>query len=175
MSSVYEIITEQVIKQLESGVAPWSRPWQTSAPKNLITQREYSGFNVIMLASQGYASPYWMTFNQCNKLGGRIRQGEHSSLVTFWQLGKYSRKNRETGEDETRRSMLLRYYRVFNLTQTEGIAEKLGLSTTPRHPSIETCESIVSEMPNPPKRESSDRAWYRPSSDTVGMPAKDSF
>ena len=26
-------------------------------------------------------------------------------------------------------------------------------------------------MPNPPRREQSDRAWYRPSSDTVGMPS----
>jgi DNA invertase Pin-like site-specific DNA recombinase len=28
-ASVYEIVTEQVIKQLESGVAPWRKPWRT--------------------------------------------------------------------------------------------------------------------------------------------------
>ena len=27
MSSVYEIITEKIIKQLESGVTPWRKPW----------------------------------------------------------------------------------------------------------------------------------------------------
>ena len=113
-SSVYQIVTEQIIKQLESGVAPWSKPWTTSAPKNLITQREYSGFNVIMLASQGYASPYWLTFNQCSKLGGRIKRGERSSLVTFWQFGEYTKHDAETGEDERCKSALLRYYRVFN-------------------------------------------------------------
>jgi antirestriction protein ArdC len=58
-------------------------------------QREYSGFDVIMLASEGHASPYWLTFNQCNKLGGRVKRDEHSSLVTFWQLGRYSRKINE--------------------------------------------------------------------------------
>ena len=174
-SSVYQIVTEQIIKQLESGVAPWSKPWTTSAPKNLITQREYSGFNVIMLASQGYGSPYWLTFNQAGKLGGRIKQGERSSLVTVWQFGEYTKHDAETGENERRKSALLRYYRVFNLTQTEGIADKLGLSNTPRLPSIETCERIVAEMPNPPRREQSDHAWYRPSCDTVGMPHKDAF
>jgi antirestriction protein ArdC len=70
---------------------------------------------------------------------------------------------------------LLRYYRVFNLNQTKGIADKLGLTDTERIPRIDECERIVAAMPNPPKREQSDRAWYRPSTDSVGMPAKDSF
>lgn len=30
-------------------------------------------------------------------------------------------------------------------------------------------------MPNPPKREQSDRAWYRPSTDTVGIPSRSAF
>jgi antirestriction protein ArdC len=174
-SSVYQIVTEQIIKQLESGVAPWRKPWTTETPRNLVTQREYSGFNVIALASQGYASPFWLTFNQTERLGGRIRRGEYSTLVTFWQFREYTRHDAETGEDETRDSVLLRYYRVFNLDQTEGIADKLKLAARPRIPSIGDCERIVAGMPNPPGREQSDHAWYRPSCDTVGMPARDSF
>jgi len=27
-SSVYEIVTSQIIKQLEAGVAPWRKPWR---------------------------------------------------------------------------------------------------------------------------------------------------
>jgi len=30
-------------------------------------------------------------------------------------------------------------------------------------------------MPNTPRREQSDRAWYRPSTDSVGMPSRDLF
>ncbi len=30
-------------------------------------------------------------------------------------------------------------------------------------------------MPNAPRREQSDRAWYRPSTDSVGMPSRDLF
>ena len=29
-SSVYSIVTEQILKQLESGVAPWHKPWTTN-------------------------------------------------------------------------------------------------------------------------------------------------
>jgi antirestriction protein ArdC len=68
-ASVYEIVTEQVIKQLESGVAPWRKPWRTEMPCNLLSQKPYRGLNVFLLASQGYASRYWLTFNQANKLG----------------------------------------------------------------------------------------------------------
>jgi antirestriction protein ArdC len=171
-ASVYEIVTQQVIKQLESGVAPWRKPWRSEMPCNLLSQRPYRGLNVFLLASQGYESRYWLTFNQANKLGGRIRKGEHSSLVTFWHIGE----EKTDAEGKKTRPFLLRYYRVFNLTQTDGIAEKLGLgNASHRVPSIEGCEAIVAGMPNAPKMEQSNAAWYRPSSDTVGMPARGLF
>ena len=69
--------------------------------------------------------------------------------------------------------VLLRYYSVFKLSQTEAIAEKLGLGDSkPRVGSIEDCEAIVSGMPNPPAREQNAAACYIPSKDVVGMPAR---
>jgi len=173
----YQIVTDAIIKQLQNGVVPWRKPWTTQFPKSLRSLREYRGLNVLMLASQGYASPYWLTFNQAKALGGYVKQGEHSTLVTFWKRSPYKRHNEETGEDETRQGFLLRYYRVFNLCQTEEIAEKLGLSVTgdSRVPSIEACEQIVANMPLPPKREQSNAAWYRPLTDTIGMPHRSTF
>jgi antirestriction protein ArdC len=97
-SSVYQIVTEKIIRQLESGVAPWRKPWTTGAPVNLVSKREYSGLNVILLASQGYGSPYWLTFNQAKALGGHVKQGEHSSLITFWKFDKKPRVNPETNK-----------------------------------------------------------------------------
>src|SRR5260370_17671631 len=86
--SVYDIVTEQVIRQLENGVVPWRKPWQTELPVNLISQKPYRGLNIFLLGSQGYGSRYWLTFNQAKKLGGHIRKGEHSSLVTFWHIAE---------------------------------------------------------------------------------------
>ena len=174
--SAYQIITEQVIKQLESGVAPWRKPWRTEMPMSLASLKPYRGVNVFLLATQGYTSRYWLTFNQCARLGGHVKQGQHSTLVTFWKNSPYKKHNAETGEDETRRGFLLRYFRVFNLEQTEGIADRLGLTgAPPRVPSIETCERIVSEMPSRPRFESSSAAWYRPLTDTIGIPHKEKF
>jgi antirestriction protein ArdC len=177
MPNVYEIVTEQVIKQLEAGVAPWRKPWRTEAPVNLVSGKPYRGLNVFMLATQGYESRYWITFNQAKKLGGHIKAGEKSTLVVFWHIGEERIiRNNQTGKDRKSKPILLRYYNVFNVCQTEGIAEKLGLGkAVPRVASIEQCEAIVSAMPNPPAREQSDCAWYRPSNDTVGMPARGLF
>jgi antirestriction protein ArdC len=176
MPNVYEIVTEQVIRQLEQGTAPWRKPWRAEMPCNLISGKEYRGINPFLLASQGYGSRYWLTFNQANKLGGHVRKGEKSSIVTFWKIGEFSKENKETGESEERKSILLRYFAVFNVEQTEGIADKLGLGNAgPRIPNIDGCEALVSGMPNAPKMQQSNAAWYRPSTDVVGMPSKSLF
>jgi antirestriction protein ArdC len=174
--SVYEIVTEQVIRQLEQGVAPWRKPWRTELPVNLISGKPYRGLNVFLLGSQGYGSRYWLTFNQTAKLGGNIRKGERASLVTFWHIGEERIARQTDGTKRKSKPFLLRFYRVFNVEQTEGIAGKLGLTgASPRVADLEQCEAIVSGMPNTPKREQSTRAWYRPSTDTVGMPSKSLF
>jgi antirestriction protein ArdC len=172
VSNSYQIVTDTIIAQLESGVVPWRKPWRTDVPMSLASLKPYRGLNVLMLATQGYASRYWLTFNQAARLGGYVKKGEKSTLVTFWKIGEYEKK--ETGEKKD--SFLLKYYRVFNLEQTDGIAEKLGLDKPDaRIPSIETCERIVSNMRQCPRFEDSNAAWYRPLTDTVGMPHKQKF
>jgi antirestriction protein ArdC len=176
MSSVYEIVTMKIIERLKSGVVPWRKPWRTESPCNLISQREYNGLNRILLASDGYSSKFWLTLNQANKLGGKIKRGEHSSIVTFWKKNTYHKTNRETGEDELRQGFLLRYFRVFNLDQTDGIREELGLTeSAERIPNIGVCGAIVGDMPARPPIVGSNHAWYSPSFDQVGIPARDKF
>ncbi len=48
--SVYQIVTEQVTRQLESGVAPWRKPWRTDVPLSLASLKPYRGLNVLLLA-----------------------------------------------------------------------------------------------------------------------------
>lgn len=177
-NSVYQIITDRIIAQLESGVAPWQKPWKTDAPVNLISQKEYRGLNVFLLAGQGYGSRYWLTYNQAQKLGGHVKQGEKSSLVVYWNIGEEKTVKSPDGTERKTKPVLLRYYSIFNLEQTEGIADKLGLTSSTRMVTSENlneCERIIRAMPNAPKREQSDAAWYRPSTDTVGMPAVSAF
>ena len=170
--NVYEIITDRIIKQLESGVAPWRKPWSAKLPVNLISQKPYRGLNVLTLASQGYPSRFWLTFNQANKIGGRIRKGEKSSPVIYWNIGEEREYTTRDGGTRLSKPFLLRYSNVFNLSQTEGIdLPASALQETRTNNPIEDCEQIVAGMPNKPAFEQSDKAWYAPSRDVVGMPS----
>jgi len=170
--NVYQIITDRIVKQLESGVAPWRKPWSAKLPVNLISQKPYRGLNVLTLASQGYPSRFWLTFNQATKLGGRIRKGEHASPVIYWNVGEEREYTTQDGEKRISKPFLLRYSNVFNLSQTEGInLPASALQETRTNNPIEDCERIVAGMPNRPTLEQSDKAWYAPSKDVVGMPS----
>jgi antirestriction protein ArdC len=172
MPTAYEIVTESIIKQLESGVAPWRKPWRTDTPANLVSKKEYRGINIFLLASLGYGSRYWITYHQAKTLGGSVRKGQHGSKVVFWKIDEYRKENKETGETENRKSILLRYYTVFNLEQCEGIKSPEPVQVICP---IEQCEHIVKSMPNPPGFVRDARAFYRPSADTVGMPFRSAF
>jgi antirestriction protein ArdC len=174
--NVYEIITERIIAQLESGVAPWRKPWTSKAPANLVSQKEYRGLNVLSLASQGYPSRFWLTFNQANKLGGKIQKGQKGSLVVYWNVGEEREVRKPDGSSKKQTPFLLRYSNVFNLAQTEGIDISARLLSEQRENNpIADCEAIVDGMPSRPAFDQSDKAWYRPSNDSVGMPARGLF
>lgn len=170
-SSVYEIVTAQVIQQLESGVAPWRKPWRTLPPANLISKKPYRGINVFLLAFAGYGSQFWLTYRQAQSLGGNVRRGEHGTKIVFWKCNTRETESAD-GEIEERKSAFLRYYTVFNLEQTEGLKALLRLP--PAFP-IESAEEIVKGMPNPPAFEQDSRPAYIPSKDTVTMPARTTF
>jgi antirestriction protein ArdC len=170
--NVYEIVTEQIIKQLESGNVPWRRPWLCQEPCNLISQKPYRGINTFLLSASGYPSPFWLTYKQAEKLGGHVKKGEQSHMVVFWNIGT-EKLNAKTGK--LSKPFLLRYYRVFNLSQTEGIQSELRITNHAPVADIAACESIVTAMPHAPSFEDSSKAAYSPSRDCVMMPSRSVF
>ncbi|MCI0718303.1 MAG: ssDNA-binding domain-containing protein [Acidobacteria bacterium] len=170
--TVYDLVTKQILEQLEKGVVPWQKPWNIEAPKNLSSGRPYRGINVILLGMRGFASPWWVTFRQAKERGGHVRKGERGSTVVFWKRDTHKVRNEETGEDETRQRFVLRYYTVFNVAQCEVIQ-----APAPRAPlaPIQAADAVVVGMPNPPRIRLGAAACYIPGLDTVEIPARDSF
>ncbi len=71
----------------------------------------------------------------------------------------------------------MRYYSVFNVEQCEGLPEDIipYIEETSNDP-IETCESIVLSMQNPPQlSHSGDEAFYSPGLDYINMPMMKNF
>src|SRR6516225_5556361 len=178
---VEEIITDRIVKLLEAGTPPWHKPWTVRgvAPTNAISKRPYSGINVLMLASQTYASPYWLTFKQAKEAKGSVKKGERGSIVVF---AKRDTREIETDEGlEERTYTVLRYYTVFNVEQTEAC--NLTLLEVPRlaeHERIERCEQVYANYPGKPElRHNSTlrqfQAYYSKSEDYVNVPVIGAF
>ena len=175
MASVHEIITNRMIEALEAGTPVWAKPWKSVRPVNLVSQRPYNGLNVFSLASLGYASPYFATFNQISKLGGRVRAGQRGAMVVYYRVGE-EKLNPKTGK--LSKPILLRYSTVFNVVgQCESeLAEKLGIANPSEVVAdLPAADRIIAEMQNPPRFVQDGRAWYRSADDTVGLPDRQAF
>lgn len=174
---VYEIITEQMIKALEAGTVPWRQPWRVgeSGPRN-IAGRPYRGINVFLTLAaaleKGYTSPYWLTFNQIKERGGTIRDGK-STVVIFWRMIKAKERD-EDGKPKT--IPMLRYYRVFNLDQVDGINPPITDQPTEPFSPVDAAEKIIANYPNAPDiRYDGTAAFYLPGTDKITLPPRDSF
>lgn len=168
-NDVYQIVTDRIVRLLESGTVPWHQPWkgENQWPQNFMSRKVYRGINLFLLNAVRYPSPFWLTFNQVQTLGGRVKKGERSFPVVFWKIFK------EEGDSEARRIPFLRYYSVFNLAQCEGINVPVipTVETDPKFQPIGKCEQIVEAMPKRPDiHHNGARACYSPSLDAISMP-----
>ena len=173
--SVYEMITERIIEQLENGVIPWQKPWSGthSGAYNRISNKPYSLLNQMILKHGGE----YATFKQWSDLGGKIRKGEKSEVVTFWKIQPYEEEN-ENGEKVIKQIPLLRYYNVFHISQVDGVEPKEQLKISDLEP-IEEAEKIKTEYMNRERLKIFEKvtndAFYLPIQDYIQVPCKEQY
>jgi antirestriction protein ArdC len=171
-NDVYQIITDRIIRLLESGTVPWHRPWKggNQAPRNFMSRKTYRGINLFLLNATGFASPFWLTFKQVQLLNARVKKGEKSFPVVFWKILE------EAENGETKKIPFLRYHSVFNVVQCEGITLPAPPVVNGEFHPIEKCEEIVAHMPRRPAIEhGGGRACYSPQRDAISIPESKLF
>jgi antirestriction protein ArdC len=181
---IYQAVTDRIIELLDQGTVPWRQPFNRGSggasclPKNLISDKDYRGINVFLLAvtawAEGYDSPYWLTFKQAKARDAHVRKGEKGSLVIFWK--QYATADKKTGEDIN--IPVLRYYTLFNAQQCDGL--ELPASPTPEADEtqdqapfepIVAAMSIVDGYKDAPNlKHGGNRAFYEPGKDLVCVP-----
>lgn len=132
-ADVYQRITDQIVAELEKGVRPWMKPWNSEHATGRITRPlrangiPYRGINVVMLwaaaEAAGYAAPIWMTFKQAQELGAHVKKGEKGNLVVYASTLQRTETNQHTGEEAEREIPFLKGYTVFNVEQVEALPE----------------------------------------------------
>lgn len=125
-SDIYQTVTDSIISALETGVKPWSCPWQrvpgmSGLPSNYATGAAYSGMNIMLLwysaSEQGFSDSRWMTYKQAKAEGGQVRKGEHGTTAIF-----YATLEKENDAGEVEHIPMLKTFTVFNVQQIDGLA-----------------------------------------------------
>ncbi|MBI5128857.1 MAG: DUF1738 domain-containing protein [Rhodopseudomonas palustris] len=183
-ASLYTEITDKIIAELEAGRVPWVKPWGTAdaqaplaMPRNAVTQRRYSGINVLILwgavIEGAFAGQSWLTFRQAIGLGGHVRKGERGTTVVY--------ADRFTPEDERRRAAetgeeagaipFLKRFTVFNTDQCDGLPDELASTVVPPLPSqiAPQAEALIVAT-GADFRIGGERAYYSRTDDYVQVP-----
>ena len=173
--SVYEMVTERIISQLENGIIPWEKPWTgiRSGAFNRISKKPYSLLNQMLLNHEGE----YATFKQWQDLGGHVRKGEKAEIVVFWKIQPVE-EEKEDGTKEVKQIPLLRYYNVFHISQVDGV-EPLPEDELHDTEPIEKADQILSDYWT---REditvehiAGDKAYYSPTFDLIHLPLFEQF
>ena len=173
--SVYEMVTERIIEQLEQGVIPWEKPWTgiRSGAYNRISKKSYSLLNQMLLKHKGE----YATFKQWQDLGGHVRKGEKSEIVVFWKIQPIE-EEMEDGTKEVKQIPLLRYFNVFHISQVDGV-EPLSKDALNEIEPIEKAESILysywTKENITVEHVAGDKAYYSPSLDMIHLPLFEQF
>ena len=184
-NKVYQIITDRIIAQLETGVVPWHRTWSDiGAAHNLISHKPYRGFNAMLLGMAPFKSAHWLTHKQCTALGGHVNKGQKGWPVIFWKFsyklpnGSYSEGTTLTPSQRKlyEKFCVLRYYTVFNSEQCEVISQHVPSPIKRSVNQIEGCENIIKNYINCPTIvHGGHQPYYSPSLDYVRMPEQSAF
>jgi antirestriction protein ArdC len=176
---LYAEVSARIIAELERGAAPWVKPWSVTpgqnVPQNAVTNRPYSGCNVILLwlaRSRGWATPRFLTFKQAQEAGGNVRRGEHGTKVYFVKQLQVRDGNGE--EAETRLVPMLREYTVFNVDQRDGLPDSIRAGKPMRVRNPDTRDVLADDFlrcTGADIREGHGEAYYVQSHDFISMPA----
>lgn len=172
MSSVYESVTNNLIKLIEENRAlPWSKPWHVAMPANAVTGRTYRGINALLLSATTYEDHRWLTFRQAMDLGGNVRKGQKATQVVLWKFDD------DRGEKQGKGSApLVRAYSVFNVEQCQGLKVSAVDTRPAAIATTDVAEDLICGYIDAPVIvHGGDRACYIPSFDRIEMPPIKAF
>ncbi len=164
---IYAEITNRIIAEMETGIIPWQKPWVASGGcVSYATGKPYSLLNQMLLGRAGE----YATYQQVQAAGGYVRRGEKAHMVVFWKF--LEKEDEETGE--VKEVLFLRYYNVFHIDQCEGLKAKHSKPLPQTTNANQKAESIICGYLKSSgvrmTHQQGDRAFYRPSDDTITLP-----
>jgi antirestriction protein ArdC len=182
---LYTEVTSRILAELERGAAPWVKPWSATpgqnVPQNAVSNRPYSGCNVILLwlaRGRGWPTPRFVTFKQAQEAGGSVRKGEHGTKVYYWKQLRIREDGEEGAEHSEKLIPMMREYTVFNVAQCEGLPASIVDGKPARVRNPDTRDALADEFlaaSGADIREGQGEAYFAPGQDFISLPAFAAF
>lgn len=179
-------ITDLIIRKLEEGVPPWSRPWRCTGAGGRPLRHcgtPYTGINTLYLwalgDAMGYRSRFWMTYRQAEALGANVRRGETGAISVYYSSFKKTEEHPETGREVEKNIRFLRHYVVFNADQIDALPAyfyapeepEVPVEPSTRQAAIDAFfDAIPADV-----RHGGNQAYFTPTFDHIQMPSRTSF
>lgn len=161
--NAYEILADQVLQKIRSGIVPWRQPWKGWNPSNFVSGKEYRGFNRLVLSFSEHEDLRYLTAKQIFSLGGAINKGAKGSKIFFFKL--------EDIEWEKESYPILRYYYVYNIADTTGIPYSVSDQKETGPSMLAKAQGIVTNYQGKPRVEHGGQAYYSLIQDRIMMPS----
>lgn len=172
-ADVAQIVTDKIISLLERGNLPaFKKMWaDRGSGYNYSTGNPYKGLNSLLTAlatsELGYEHNAWLTINQANSLGGKLRKGVKGKTV-WLNSYRFVPKKGENGEDLS--YPLLTSFAVYNVAEIEGIDFVFGSEVVPPMDLMEAANRIGVQV-----KWGGDKAAYSRGLDLIKLPLASDF
>jgi antirestriction protein ArdC len=179
-NDVYENLTKSIIEQLEKGVAPWVKPWSTlgvsDSPFNLSTKNAYHGANTLILSMaamlKGYTSNAWLGMGQGNKMGAKVRKGEHPTWIII--PNRIVKTEKDADGNEVKKSFVLfNSAQIYNAEQFENLELPAPVEAAPFE-ALADAEDLIKQTGAVIKHGGAS-AFYSLSFDSITVPETKQF
>lgn len=189
-----EKVAHEMIERIKAGTAPWQKPWEAGeapdGPFNPTTGRSYSGGNAFWLeVNQPGDDPRWMTYKQAQDINAQVLKGEKGTQIERWVFDKNELVKDQNGKpvlDENGKKQYDKVpldhpygtvHTVFNAEQIEGLEpyQRPVQSPSDEFERHELAERILQGSGADIRHDQADKAFYRPSTDKIHLPAREQF
>lgn len=178
---LHQTITDRLIAAIEADPGTPQMPWRKSGaplwmPENALSRKPYNGINVVNLwvaaEARGFSSPIWATYKQWAEIGAQVVKGARSELVIFYKEFEVEASPDDADDDGKRR--VARASFVFNAAEVDGFTPPDARDPLGPIERIETADRFI-RATQAVIAHGGDRAYYRPSTDTIQMPDEHLF
>jgi antirestriction protein ArdC len=177
-TNLYDIVTGNIIAELQAGAVPWLKPWKGGGtghlPANAITKRSYSGINIMLLWYEAdihsYPTHLCLTYQQAKAQGATVRKGQKGTHIVFTK--PLLVKDRET--EDPKKIQMLKTFCVFNIAQIDGLPDQPEPEERSEPIRHEAAEAFI-KATDADIRMGGDKACYIPALDYVLMPFQGFF